>query len=48
MDRDIIQEKAEKYLKLVNTKDMIPIPLSHFKGWNLKDWERKLNKFIIE
>lgn len=48
MDKKIIQAKADKYLKLVSARDLVPIPLAIFKGWNIKDWEKKLNKFIIE
>jgi len=48
MSRKIIQEKAEKYLKLINAKDLIPIPLSKFNGWDLKKWSNKLDKFIIQ
>ena len=48
MSKDIIQEKAKKYLKLVGTIDLIPIDLNSFKGWDILEWSKTIDKYIID
>lgn len=48
MNKELIQQKADKYLKAVGGIDMVPIPLSSFSDWDLKSWNKRLDKFIIQ
>lgn len=46
MSKEILKHKYITYLKSVEIKDIIPIPLGFFTGFDIRKWNQLLNKFI--
>lgn len=46
MNKKLLQEKYNTYLKNSEVLDIVPIPTSAFNNWDIRKWVKILDRFV--